>query len=253
MALWPSPLVRAWEQWTVDTRFALAGPRAPSPDVVLLLLDEPALQADSLPLAQRADQFGVDLQRVFDAGARAVALDFLLPASWGRSAAFTQLVVRHADRLTLAAFSPESGDVVGPECVEGLITAALGQERASALFGFVNLDQDSDGVSRHARTSYRDREGWTRPSFAGRAASIARRNLASQEAARMGMGEFWIDHTIDSGRFERVSWMDLESTLRARPELFRNRWSSSVRTTPAPATAPRSRTTARLPASSFTP
>ena len=222
MALWPSSPFRAWEQWTVDTRFALAGSRAPGGDIVLLLLDEGALQASSLPLAQRADQFGVDLQRVFDAGARAVAVDFLLPASWSNSAAFTQLVLRHADRLTLAAFSSASGDVVGPECVGGLITAGLGQERVSALFGFVNLDQDSDGVSRRARISYRDREGRTRSSFAGHTASIARPDLASpQEAAETG--EFWIDHTVDGGRFERVSWMDLEATLRARPELFRNR------------------------------
>ena len=221
MALWPSSPFRSWEHWTVDTRFRLAASRAPGRDIVLLLVDEAALQADSLSLPQRADQFGVGLQRVFDAGARAVAVDFLLPASWGRSAAFTQLVLHHADQLTLPAYSPESGDVVGPECVGGPITVALGQDRASSLFGFVNLDQDSDGVSRRARTSYRDREGTRRPSFAGHAASNARRNLGSPDPAETG--EFWIDHTIDHTRFESVSWKDLGSTLRARPELFRNR------------------------------
>ncbi|MEO7271056.1 MAG: CHASE2 domain-containing protein [Vicinamibacterales bacterium] len=221
LALWRLPLVRGWEQWTVDARFALAGLRSPGPDIVLLLLDEAALQSDPLPLAQRADQFGADLQRVFDAGARAVAIDFLLPASWSRSGPFTRLVVQHADRLTLAAFSSASGAVIGPEGVQGLITATLGQDRAASLFGFVNLDQDGDGVSRRARTSYRDGEGGWRPSFAGRAAASARRRDESALAA--GTDGFWIDHTVDSGRFARVSWADLETTLRARPELFRNR------------------------------
>ena len=221
MALWPSSPFRAWEQWTVDARFALAPSHTPGAGIVLLLLDEAALNTNSLPLAQRADQFGVDLQRVFDAGARVVAVDFLLPASWSRSAAFTRLVLQHADRLTLAAFSSASGDVVGPECVGGLIAGALGRERTASLFGFVNLDQDSDGVSRRARRAYRDREGRMRPSFAGRAASIARRDHGSRGASEPG--EFWIDHTIEIGGFETVSWVDLESTMRARPELFRDR------------------------------
>jgi CHASE2 domain-containing sensor protein len=222
MARWAPSLVQAWEHRTEDTRFALAAPRAPGADIVLLLLDDASLKADATPLVQRADQFGVDVQRIFAAGARTVALDFLLPASWSRSAPFSQLVLRHPDRLTLAAFSTASGDVIGPECVEGLTTVALGPERAAALFGFVNLDQDADGVSRRARWSYRDREGTWRPSFAGRAVSIARPELAAR-GEHSGTGEYWIDHTIDATRFERVSWVELDAVLRTHPDIFRNR------------------------------
>ena len=119
------------------------------------MLDDASLAADATPLVERAEQFGVGLQQVFDAGARGVAVDFLLPQAWSDSAPFTRLVLRNQDALTLAAYSPASGEVIGPECIAGLTTMALGPERASALFGFINLDQDDDGVSRRARLSYR--------------------------------------------------------------------------------------------------
>ena len=220
--LWQSAPLRRLEEQTVDARFALAARRPPGPDVILLMLDDASLGADATPLAQRADQFGADLQRVFMVGAQAVALDFLLPEAWSNSVPFSQLVLRHADRLTLAAFSTASGEVIGPECISGVTTVALGPERASALFGFVNLDQDDDGVSRRARLAYRDREGVARPSFAARAASTARADQQPGGSAAVPEG-FWIDHTIDADRFDRVSWKDLDATLRTRPELFRNR------------------------------
>jgi CHASE2 domain-containing sensor protein len=134
---------------------------------------------------------------------------------------FSQLALRHADRLTLAAFSTPSGDVIGPECIAGATTVALGPERASSLFGFVNLDQEDDGVSRRARLSYRDREGGARSSFAAKAASTIR--AVRQPGWGEGGEVFWIDHTIDAARFDRVSWKDLDSTLRTRPELFQDR------------------------------
>ena len=219
MVQWSVPLLHAWEEWTIDVRFRLAVPLSPSHGIVLLMLDEASLQVDPRPLAESAEVFGADLQRVFDVGARGVALDLLLPASWGQSPAFTKLVVQHADRLTLSAFSSPSGDVVGPECVKGLIAAALGLQRASSLFGYVNLDQDSDGISRRARTSYRDRAGGRQSSFAGHAVSTAQGQGGLLPAAE----EFWIDHAVDSDKFARISWSDLDRTLRERPDLVRGR------------------------------
>lgn len=222
MPFWQARWIRDWEHQTVDRRFAIAPSRAPGAGVVLLLLDDASLAADATPLVQRADQFGRDLEQVFAAGARAVAVDFLLPQSWSQSTAFSQFALRHADRLTLAAFSSTSGDVVGPEAVAGVTTVALGPDRASALFGFVNLDQDGDGVSRRARTAYRDHAGAARPSFAGRAASTAGVDLAPHEAGAPGR-DFWLDHRLDPARFPRVSWADLATTLRARPSVFQDR------------------------------
>ena len=49
--------------------------------------------------------------------------------------------------LALSAVSVADGQVTGPECVEGVTAAALGPQRASALFGFVNLETSPDGVT----------------------------------------------------------------------------------------------------------
>ena len=223
-----SPLLATWspvqrlEFLTVDARYAAAPSRPPSGDIVLLMLDDASLAADPAPLVQRADTFGRDLQRVLAAGARGVAIDFLLPASWSESGPFTRLVLEHAERLTLAAFSSGAGEVVGPEGIAGVTTVALGPERAAALFGFINLDEDEDGVSRRARSFFRDREGTLRPSFAARAAvtSGAGHTLIRGDYRR---DRFWIDHRIDLNRFARVSWKDLDATLRERPEVFRDR------------------------------
>lgn len=223
-----SPLLTDWspvqrlESLTVDARYAMAPARPPSGNVILLMLDDASLAADPVSPVQRADAFGRDLQRVIAAGARAVAVDFLLPASWSDSAPFTRLVLEHADRLTLAAYSSAAGDVVGPECIGGTTTVALGPERAAALFGFINLDQDADGVSRRARLHFRDLDGIPRPSFAARAALTFGTegppvHLQSEDE------RFWIDHRIDPAQFTRVSWKDLDVVLRQQPDVFRDR------------------------------
>jgi CHASE2 domain-containing sensor protein len=219
--LWNSALFRTWENRSIDARFALAPGRPPQPGILLLTLDDASLAADATPLVGQAERIGSDLQKVFDAGARAVAVDLLLPESWSRSPAFARLVLRNADRLTLAAFSTETSEVIGPECVAGPVTVALGDERAGRLFGFVNLDEDHDGVIRRGRIAFRDRDGRWRSSFAGRTASLAAGPASPLRAAEDT--SFWIDHTIDASGFARLSWNDLHAALSGRPELFRDR------------------------------
>jgi CHASE2 domain-containing sensor protein len=216
------PPIWTLEQRSIDARIAFAPARSPDPAILLLMLDDASLAADATPLIERAEQFGIGLQDVFDAGARGVAVDFLLPRTWSDSESFTQLVLKNQQALTLAAYSPARGEVIGPECIAGLITVALGPERASALFGFINLDQDEDGVSRRARLSYGNRDGGWHPSFASRAVATA---VGPQGKAMppSGREEFWIDHTVDPARFERVSWKDLDATLRTNPGRFRDR------------------------------
>lgn len=223
-----SPLLATWspvqrlEYLTVDARYAAAPSRPPSGNIVLLMLDDASLAADPVSPVQRADTFGRDLQRILAAGARGVAVDFLLPAAWSESAPFTRLVLEHADRLTLAAYSDASGEVVGPECIAGTTTVALGPARAAALFGFINLDQDEDGVSRMARVFFRDVNGTRRPSFSARAVSTPGTDLRAMDTGHE-RDRFWIDHRIDPSGFTRVSWTDLDVVLREQPELFRER------------------------------
>ena len=223
-----SPLIFGWspvqrlESLTVDARYAAAPTQAPSGRVLLLMLDDASLAADPVSPVQKADEFGDDLRRVLAAGARSVAVDLLLPAQWNDSGPFTRLVLDHRDHLTLAAYSSATGEVVGPECIEGTTTVALGPERAAALFGFINLDEDEDGVSRSARLHFRDRDGTPRPTFAAR---VATTSGSGHPWVTNGSRDhrFWIDHRIDSAQFTRVSWKDLDSMLRDQPDIFRDR------------------------------
>ena len=208
----------ALEHWADDLRLRAAPAHPPDPRILLITLDEASLAGRSVPLADRADEIGDTLNRVFAAGARGVAVDLLLPESWGASRGFSDLVLRHPDALTLAAFSTPDGKVLGAGSVAGLTATALGPERAGSLFGFVNVDEDPDGVVRRGRLGFRDRSGGERPSWAARAAGM----LSAVPAGSHGKG-FRIDHRTDGSGFTRVSWQDVPAALAKRPWIFRNR------------------------------
>jgi serine/threonine-protein kinase len=216
--LLPSSGLPVVERWTYDLRLRLAPSRPPDPRILLVTLDEASLAASSGPGADRVDEIGMTLDRLFAAGARGIAIDLLLPAPWSRSRGFSDLVLRHPDALILAAFSAPDGSVLGTSSVAGLTTAALGEERAQALFGFVNLDDDPDGVVRHGRLHFLDRSGGRRPSWAARAAE-----MLSPIPSLSNMERFWIDYRIDPSRFAQISWRDLPAALAKRPEIFRGR------------------------------
>jgi adenylate cyclase len=212
-----------FERWAFDLRIRAAPARPPDPRILLVTLDEASLADRSTPLADRADEMGNTLDRIFAAGARGVAIDFLLPDPWSASPGFSDLVLRHSRNLTLAAFSSPDGtapdgSVPGTGSVGGLTTAALGPGRTGSLFGFVNLDEDPDGVIRRGRLSYRDRAGGERPSWAARAAGM----ISSLPTASKEKG-FWIDPRIDATGFARISWRDVPAALATRPWLFHNR------------------------------
>lgn len=207
---WP-PLPPA-ERRINDLRVRTSPAEAPDPRILLITFDEASLRSSPLSLADRADEIGRTLSGIFDAGARSVAIDLLLPAKWSKSRSFSELVLRHPEALTLAAFSTPDGSVVGAECLDELTVAALGP-RASQIFGFVNLDEDRDGAIRRGRLWFRDRSGNERRSWAARAASWERGRHR----------DFWIDTRIDWRRFSRISWRQVPMALRRSPELFRDR------------------------------
>jgi serine/threonine-protein kinase len=215
--LWTAPPIDRLERSVVDARFATVSSHPPNPAILLVVLDDQSVDADARPLALRADEFGATLNRVFDAGARAVAVDLLLPQAWSTSAPFAALVARHADRLTLGAVTTDAGTVLGPECLPGLVTELLGSERARTLFGFVNLDSDPDGVTRHVRLHYRDAEGRLQPTWSARAASTAGASLLA------GRDRDRIDYSADNRQFRRVSWQDVASLADTAPWTFRDR------------------------------
>jgi serine/threonine protein kinase len=226
-----SALLQQIENRAVDVRLLALPKRVPDPRLVLVSLDEASLTADPTPLTAKADEFGRELARVFDAGARGVAIDLLLPAAWNQSSAFSDLILKHADRLTLAAFSSPAGDIIGPECLNALTAAALGPQRALDLFGFVNLDEDADGVNRRARLHYLDRGGNERDTWARRAVrtlespshALSSGDARTRVALPNPAARFWIDHSADWRRFTRISWKDLSAALEREPDSFRDK------------------------------
>lgn len=212
----PSPPLPWLEHRVQDLRVRSAPARPPDPRILLLTLDEASLGEGAPPLADRAEEIAATLDRVLAAGARRVAIDLLLPARWSDAPAFSDLVLRHHDRLTLAAASGPGERVIGTECIAGLTAAALGPQPALALFGFVNLDEDADGVTRAGRVRYRDRSGALRPSWAAHVATA----VAPLPAAVDG---FLVDSRIDWPRFARISWRDVPAALDREPELFQGR------------------------------
>jgi serine/threonine protein kinase len=201
------------DRWSSDLRMFSAPSRAPDPRILLIALDD-----GPVSLANRADEISGVLEHIFAAGARGIAIDVLLHESWNRSEAFSDLVLRHPDALTLAAFSPPKGEVDGVRCLSGLTAVALGPRQLGSLFGFVNLDADSDGRVRHGRLGFRDRDGNERPSWAARAAGMLS-PLPKNPDGKI----FWIDHRIDPEKFARLSWRDVPRTLAEKPWIFRNR------------------------------
>jgi CHASE2 domain-containing sensor protein len=215
--LLPWPAVPGIDNWVQDWRVRSAPARPPDPRILLLAVDETAPEAGAPPLVDRADEIGATLDRVFAAGARGVAINLLLHDKWNRSAAFSDLILRHSGTLALAAFSEPDGRVVGSECIAGLTAAALGPERAQALFGFVNLDEEADGVTRRGRLRYLDRSGTPRPSWAARAAEML--GAPRSETANV----FWIDARIDWPHYQRIAWRDVPAALDRTPGIFRDR------------------------------
>ena len=208
----PWPPLPAIENRIGDLRVRTSPVRAPDSRILLITLDEASLDSSPLSLADRADEIGQALSRILDAGARGVAIGILPHANWGTSKGFSDLLLRHSEKLTLAAFSNPDGKVVGPECVDGLTAAALGPQRVSRIFGFVNLDEDRDGAVRRGRLWFHDQSGNQRPSWAARAAQ----GLAREPRF------FWIDTRIDWPRYARISWQQVPTALDRSPGLFRD-------------------------------
>jgi serine/threonine protein kinase len=215
----PPSGVPVLERWVYDLRIRAAPTRPPDPRILLVTLDNASLAGSPIPLAGRADEIGHALDRIFDAGAHGVAIDFILPDFWSTSPGFN-LVLRHPEDLTLAAFSDPDGSVQGTGSAAGLVASTLDPRRAAEIFGFVNLDEDPDGVVRRGRLWFRDISGTRRPSWAARAAQRLRPELAWKSGTTQS---FWIDTRIDWPRYERISWREIPAVLDHDPARFRNR------------------------------
>jgi CHASE2 domain-containing sensor protein len=213
--------LRDLERRSVDSRLQSLPPSPPDPRLRLVVLDDASLVSGGTPLGSRqmADEMGEQLEQVFTAGARGVAIDLLLPSAWSHSELFSRFVLRHQDALTLAAHVSPSGELVGPEALQGLTSVALGPDAVRALFGLVNLEEDPDGVVRRAHFGYRDTGEGYKETWAAHAARRFRGGAVS-EGSHPGPDVFWIDSSMDWRQVERVTWRDILERLQRQPSWF---------------------------------
>ena len=226
--LWRSSVVEALGR-TRGSRFRSLPARPPDSRLVLVSIDDSTLEADNTPLAQKADEFGAEIDHAFANGAKAVAMDLLAATDLEQlRSAFSDSVLRHAPRLTLSALSSASGAVVGPECIAGLTTTALGPEQASSLFGAVNLVEDPDRVVRRGRLAYPDRDGGERVAWATRAVEtlIPGRSESLREA--VGDSYFRIDYSVRRDRFLASLGRTFPQRSNAIPRPLMGVWCSSA-------------------------
>lgn len=165
------------------------------------------------------EDFATRISRMFSAGARAAAVDLILPERCSVTPAFVRLVLEHGSALTLATISVENGSVRGAECVKGAAAAALGPDRAAGLFRFVNVLEDEDGVVRRYRAVQQDVRRRAQPSFGLQAA----RQLAGREIlVPSGRDPVWVDFSVD-WRPNAVAWSDVPELLAGDPGRFKDR------------------------------
>ena len=131
--------------WRIDQSLYDVGlalwERAPSPDIVIVAIDEPSLDAVGRWPWRRAVVARL-LDRLTDAGARAVGIDLLLSEE-------------SADDGLLASAMARNGRVVVPAVVEPRPRIGLRETlpvdalaRVAAGIGHVNIELDADGIAR---------------------------------------------------------------------------------------------------------
>lgn len=210
---------RELEGKLVDARFYFSTPADPEISPVILLIDDATLEANETALVEMADETGTLLQRVYEAGARGVAVDLLLPKRWSNSIPFSTLILNHSDTLMLAAWTTPEGNILGPEVISGLTAVALGPEKSRALFSFVNVPADPDGVTRRFQGVFPDAAGTQYNSFG---AELAKRISGNDPGATTDPG--WIDFRANRKDWKTLSWKDLPGELDHRPQTFRDRF-----------------------------
>ncbi len=135
-----------FENRFVDLRYALTGPRAASPDVVIVAIDDATLAADGTGAMNGRRLLAVLIRHIAQSGARALAVDVLLAepgvakddAALAGALASLPSVIAAAAVFGMSAEDPTS--VIWPQPIF----------RNVAQAGFVNLSTDTGGTPRYA-------------------------------------------------------------------------------------------------------
>lgn len=215
------PLFQNIENLLVDLRFQLTPTITPDNRILLISFDETTMQLDPTLLVEKADEMGALLQNIIDAGAKGIAIDFILPERWNQSESFVKFILKNQGNLILASYIKKDGTLIGPELISGLIMAAIGSpEQAEALFGFINIKPDSDGRIRSTKIGLQKQKGEWIYSMPAKLFQMLAGNVLSSKQVQE---RHWIDYSVNWRKFQKIYWRDLSLFLKQKPGLFKSK------------------------------
>jgi adenylate cyclase len=245
--LWNPKPVQRLELGTVDARFAVRGPRAADPRLVLVAVNDRTLARRGSAGERRLprDDWARMLTRLGADRPAVIALDVIFqdPAEPRADAALVDAIRAARDRLVLPFANFEVVDEIGGRAVRAKLFGGVRVAQATGVrTGFAGLPSDGDGRNRRAdyvvdATPGGGGRGYSgtseakvsMPTFAFAAARLVRGgSLPAEDFARRratdGQSErtTWIDFRGPPGTIRRVSAADVLDR-RVRPGAFRDK------------------------------
>lgn len=166
-ALGVTPLLRGVENWLFDGCFAFRGPRVSSADIVIVAMDEVSLKEIEKPLMFFSPELAQVVGYLYDQGAAAIGVDFLLLA--GDTTLEDLRPGRRGDMETMGQAVGQAGNVVLPEWFLDSELArqppyewydrSLPSKQPWADLGFVDLSPDTDSCLRRQELRLWDDRG----------------------------------------------------------------------------------------------
>lgn len=159
-----NPILQRWERQLQTLFFELRGPQAAPEDIVILAIDDESLsqaehaRADPEKLAALAPieqwpwqrrAYAIVIERLMQAGAKAVAVDIVLATDSGYGPEDDQALIdvleTYGDRVVLAAMSPGNEDVLRQGALQKLMWPLNAFEQTGTHIGLINFPLEMDG------------------------------------------------------------------------------------------------------------
>ncbi|HEY7949309.1 MAG TPA: adenylate/guanylate cyclase domain-containing protein [Solirubrobacterales bacterium] len=175
-----TPLLTPFEDWSLDRRLSLRGERAPDPDIVVVAINQPSLDAlgERWPIGRR--HYADLIDRLSGAGVKVIAFttEFDAPTTPRDDTRMIESM-RHAGTVVLAATAADDKG-------ETHILGGSGmQRRARVRVGMANLPADNDKTIRHLE--------WSIQGLPTLPLEVSRRLGRPPDPSALHDGRTWID------------------------------------------------------------
>lgn len=159
-----NPLLLRWERQLQTVFFELRGLQSVPDDIVILAIDDESLSQaeharaepeklvalapiEQWPWQRRA--YAIVIERLMQAGAKAVAVDIVLATNSGYGAEDDQALIdvleKYGDRVVLAAMSPGNEDVLRQGTLQKLMWPLPDFQQTNTHVGLINFPLEVDG------------------------------------------------------------------------------------------------------------